>query len=161
MMTVTIEKQHQWLQKFVGEWTYETQARMGPNEPPTTFGGTETVRAIGGIWIVAEGRCQMPGGEMGTTLLTLGYDAQKERFVGTWLGSMMNYLWVYDGSLDAAGNALTLDTQGPNCMGGGKIATFKEVVELRPDGQRRFTSSMRGDDGTWATLMTATYQRVK
>ena len=161
MMTVSIEQEHRWLQKFVGEWSYETEVRMGPDKPPMKFGGTETVRAVGGIWIVAEGRGEMPGGETGTTLLTLGYDAQKERFVGTWPGSMMNYLWVYEGSLDPSGNALALDTQGPNCMADGKAATFKEVIELKPDGRRLFSSSMRGEDGTWATLMTATYQRVK
>ena len=34
-------------------------------------------------------------------IMTLGYDPQKKRFVGTLIGSMMTHLWVYDGALDA------------------------------------------------------------
>ena len=44
----------------------------------------------------------MPGGGTATTMMTLGDDPQKKRFVGTWVGSMMTYLSVYDGELDAA-----------------------------------------------------------
>jgi hypothetical protein len=28
------QKEHQWLQKLVGEWTYETEAIMEPDQPP-------------------------------------------------------------------------------------------------------------------------------
>jgi hypothetical protein len=35
----------------------------------------------------------MPGGGAATMFLTLGYDPQRERYVGTWIGSMMTHLW--------------------------------------------------------------------
>ena len=161
MDKVEILKEHQWLQQLVGEWTYESEIQMGPDQPPLKFGGTESVRSIGGIWVVAEGRGEMPNGEPATTMLTVGYDPQKKKFVGTWFGSMMHYLWVYEGSLDAAGHALTLETEGPNCMGGGGMTKFKEVVEVRPDGQRTFSSNMLGEDGNWSRLMNIKYTRVK
>ena len=28
------QKEHQWLQKLVGEWTSEGEADMGPGQPP-------------------------------------------------------------------------------------------------------------------------------
>jgi Protein of unknown function (DUF1579) len=31
----------------------------------------------------------------------------KKRFVGTWIGSMMTYMWVYDGELDRSERVLT------------------------------------------------------
>ena len=55
----------------------------------------------------------MPGCGPSTTIMTLGYDPQKERFVGTFVASMMTHMWHYNGSLDAAEKVLTLDTEGP------------------------------------------------
>ena len=67
------EPAHLWLRKFLGEWTYEGEATMKPGEPPEKFAGdTETVRAIGEFWILAEGRGQMPDGNPSTSILTLG-----------------------------------------------------------------------------------------
>lgn len=42
-MPVQPQKEHQWLQKLVGEWTYESEALMGPDQPPVKSTGTETV----------------------------------------------------------------------------------------------------------------------
>jgi hypothetical protein len=97
------QREHQLLGKLVGEWTYEGEATMEPGKPPEKFKGTENVRSVGGLWILCEGRGEMCEGEVASTFLTLGYDPQKGRYIGTWIGSMMTYLWVYDGSLDAGG----------------------------------------------------------
>lgn len=155
------QKEHQWLQKLVGEWTSEAEATMGPDKPPEKFTGTESVRSLGGLWILAEGRGEMPGGGAATTLLTLGYDPQKKRFVGTFIGSMMTHLWVYDGALDADGKALTLDTEGPSMAAEGKMVKYQDVIEFKSDDHRTLTSRMLGDDGEWHTFMTANYRRVK
>jgi hypothetical protein len=152
-----------WLRRLVGDWTYETKASMAPGQPELTFVGTESVRAVGQLWVVAEGRGGMPGGEVGFTVLTLGFDPRRKRFVGTWLGSMMTYLWVYDGDLDPAGDVLTLDTTGPDfgAADPAKTARYRETITLSADGgSRTFASAMLGDDGAWKPLMTATYRRA-
>src|SRR5687767_10419144 len=105
------QPEHRWLGKLVGGWTFESDCDMGPGKPREKFKGTQTIRSIGGLWIVGEGQGEMPGGRVGTMILTLGYDPQAKRFVGTWLGSMMAALWVYEGKRDAAGQVLTLNTQ--------------------------------------------------
>lgn len=56
------QKEHRWLQKLVGEWTFEGEAPMGPDKPPEKFKGTERVRSLGDLWFVAEGQGEMPGG---------------------------------------------------------------------------------------------------
>jgi hypothetical protein len=94
MMHAEPQKEHQWLQKLVGEWTYETEALMGPDQPPEKSTGTERVRSLGELWILAEGQGGMPGCGAVTTMMILGYDPQKQRYVGTWVGSMMTYLWM-------------------------------------------------------------------
>ena len=82
MMNAKPERQHLWLHKLIGEWTYEAEAVMEPGKPPAKSGGTESVRSLGEIWVLAEGRGEMPDGSPGTMLMTLGYDPQKQRFVG-------------------------------------------------------------------------------
>jgi hypothetical protein len=47
-----------------------------------------------------------------TAVWTVGYDPQKKKYVGTWVDSVTPYLWTYEGSLDASGRILTLETEG-------------------------------------------------
>jgi Protein of unknown function (DUF1579) len=155
------QKEHQWLQKLVGEWTSEADATMGPGKPPEKFKGTESVRSLGGLWILAEGQGEMPGGGAATTMMTLGYDPQKQRYVGTWIGSMMTHLWIYDGALDAAGRVLTLDAEGPSMVTEGKMAKYQDVIEFKNGDHRVLTSRVLGDDGKWHEFMTANYRRKK
>ena len=115
------QKEHEWLHKLVGEWTYES------GEGSEKFEGSESARSLGGLWVLVEGRGEMPGGAPATTLMTLGYDPQKKRYVGTWIGSMMTHLWVYDGELHAAGRVLTLHAEGPHMADEGKTAASRHV----------------------------------
>ena len=158
-MTTEPQQEHEWLQQLVGEWTLEGEATMQPGRPPEKMEGTESVRSLGGLWIVAEGRGEMPGGGAATTMMTLGYDPRKQRYVGTWIGSMMTHLWVYDGALDAAERVLTLEAEGPDAEG--KMAKFRDVIEVKGDDDRVLTSHMLGDDGQWRQLMTANYRRKR
>ncbi len=151
--------EHHWLQKLVGDWTYESECPMGPDQPPSKSKGSETVRSLGGLWVLCEGQGEMPGGGPAQMLMTLGYDPQKRRFVGTWIGSMMTYLWVYDGELDAAGKVLTLSAEGPSMAAEGKTATYRDVIEFKSDDHRTLTSRMQLEDSTWQHFMTAHYRR--
>ncbi len=155
------QREHAWLQKLVGEWTYEMEAPMEPGQSPTKLTGMEHVRSLEGLWVLAEGQGDMPGFGMGTTMVTLGYDPQKGRYVGTFLGSTMTYLWVYDGELDAAERALTLNCEGPSFEVEGKMAKYKDVIEFQDDDHRTMTAQMLGEDGQWHELMTMRYRRRK
>lgn len=155
------QKEHQWLQKLVGEWTSEAEMKMKPDEPAIKSLGTESVRSLGGLWILAEGKGEMPGGGLATMIMTLGYDPQKKRYVGTWVGSMMTHMWVYNGAINAAGNVLTLDTEGPSMAGEGKMAKYQDIIEFKSDDHRILASQVLGDDGKWNRFMTAHYRRTK
>jgi len=158
-MNAQPQAEHQWLQKLVGEWTTEMEAVMGPDKPPEKFVGTESVRSIGGLWTMGEGQGEMPGGGTALTIMTLGYDPARKRFVGTFIGSMMTHMWVYEGTLDGTGKLLTLDTDGPNFGAEGKMSKYKDVIEFVSDDHRTLTSHMQGDNGTWTQFMTAHYRR--
>ena len=156
-------KQHQWLQKLVGDWNYEHECASGPDKPPEKLTGSETVRSLGGMWVLCEGKGTMPDGAPAFTLMTLGYDPQRERFVGTWIGSMMTHMWVYEGELNAAATVLTLNTEGPAFSAEGKplgtMAKYKDVIEFKSDNHRVLTSHTLGEDGKWQQFMTADYRR--
>ncbi len=32
--------------------------------------------------------------------MTLGYNPDTKRYLGTWIGSMMTHMWVYDGVIE-------------------------------------------------------------
>jgi hypothetical protein len=155
------QKEHEWLHRLVGEWTYEHEASMGPDQPPSKFTGTESVRSLGGLWVLCEGSGEMPGGGTATTVLTLGYDPAKKRYVGTFIGSMMTHLWIYDGELDAAGTILTLDTTGPSFSDANNMVAYQDVIEFKSDDHRMLRSHLRGEDGKWLEFMTANYRRIK
>lgn len=154
-------KEHHWLRKLVGEWTYESECSMGPDQPAMKSTGSENVRSLGDLWVLCEGQGEMPGGGTATMLMTLGYDPRTRRFVGTWIGSMMTHLWVYDGELDATERTLTLYAEGPNMAAEGKLAKYRDVIEFKSDHHRTLTSHMRGEDGQWHHFMTANYRRKK
>ena len=154
------ERAHHWLRKLVGEWTYETDAPAEAGQAPAKVTGTESVRALGAIWVLAEGKGEMPGAGPVTTLMTLGYDPARKRFVGTWIGSMMTHLWIYDGELDRDERVLTLNSEGPGMSGDGTTAQYRDVIEFKSDDHRVLTAFVRGNDGTWQSFMTADYRRA-
>jgi Protein of unknown function (DUF1579) len=158
-MTATPQSQHHWLQKLVGEWTYEMLIPAQAGRPEMKAMGTERVRPIGGIWVQAEGDGEMPGSGPATTIMTLGYDPAKGRFVGSWIGSMMTHQWVYDGELDTAKNELTLTSEGPSMSGDGTLALYRDTIALKSDRERTLTASVRGEDGAWQPFMSVTYRR--
>jgi len=153
------QAEHEWLQQLVGEWESEVEC-FPPGEEPVKSKGTESVRAVGGFWIVAENRGNMMGMPF-TGLLTLGYDPAAKQYIGTWVDSMGSQLWSYRGSVDAARKALTLETEGPSCMEPGKTAKFKEVIVLRSPDHKSFHSEMQGSDGKWTQLLSIEYRRKK
>ena len=155
------QPQHRWLQKLVGEWTYGFNDPGGPGRPATTATGTETVRKVGDLWVVAEAAGDMPGAGFQTSLMTLGFDPGKGRFVGTWIGSMMHDLWIYDGELDATGRILTLDSEGPSMKGDGTRGRYQDVIEFKSDDHRTLTGRTLTDDGAWQEFMKMDFRRRK
>jgi hypothetical protein len=158
-MDVKPQKEHGWLQKLVGEWTAEMECVMGPDQPPMKSKGAETTRSIGELWTLGEGTGEMPDGSKATSVMTLGYDPEKQRFIGTFVASMMTHMWRYEGTLDASGTTLTLDTEGPAMTGDGKMMKYQDIITVVSDDHRTLTSRIQGEDGQWTQFMTAHYRR--
>lgn len=151
------QKEHQWLQKFVGEWETETEISL-PGQEPMKVAGVETVRGLGGFWIVSDLKCDMMGQPM-NGVMTVGYDPQSGQYVGTWIDSMGSHLWKYEGSVDESGKKLVLESEGPCPMHGGKMTKMRDVVEFQGDDARTLTSFAQGEDGKWEPMMKMTARK--
>jgi hypothetical protein len=153
-------REHRLLQDLVGEWESESEAILEPGKPPMKSKGTESVRAVGPFWIMAENRGDAFGMPF-TGVLTLGYDATKKKPLATWIDSMNSHLVSYDGTLNEAGNILTLTTEVANPALGGKLTKAKDVIEIKSKDHKVLTSSMEIGDGKWVTYLTVSYKRKK
>jgi hypothetical protein len=160
MMTAQPQAEHRWLTDLVGDWTFEADMPAAPGQPSQRCQGRERVRSLGGLWIVAEGEGDMPGGGTGQSLMIVGYDPVRQRYVGTWTGSIMAQMWVYEGTRDATGAVLTLETEGPDMSGAGGTARYRDVIDVRSPNHRVLTSQMLGRDGEWRVFMSAHYRRT-
>lgn len=152
--------EHEWLRKLLGDWTYE-HPMSTPDGTTQTLHGAETFRAIGGYWV--QGEAQGPGMDGGpsTSIMTLGFDPAKGRFVGSWIGSMMPIIWVYDGELDPGGKILRLYAEGPAFDGSNRTEPYMDVIEFIDDDYRTLSGHTKNADGVWTAFMTGHYRRAK
>lgn len=150
------QKEHDWLQRLEGDWTMEA-ADTGNEDSPGEW--KETGRLVGSVWAVLEGGGTMPDGSPGASVMTIGFDPARKKYVGTWVGSMMTHLWVYEGELDESGDVLTLNTEGPDFEGTGGMTKYKDIVAFEGDDRRILRSEVLGKDGKWTQMMSATYKR--
>jgi len=153
-------EEHRWLEQLVGNWSFESEGYMGPDQPPMTSRGEVTCRTLGGLWSIIETESDSPSGERWQSIMTLGYEAQSKRFVGSFIASMMTYFWTYSGQLDEARTKLVLDAIGPN-MGGDGMARYHDTVQLIDADHWTLSSEVELPDGKWQHFMTAHYRRVK
>ena len=153
-------KDQQWLKQLVGEWDMQFKMYMQPDQPPVESAGTDSVHTLGDYWIIADTKTQMMGSPYHGRL-SLGYNALKRQFNGTWIDSFGGQLWVYKGTLNDAGDTMTLETEGPSLENPDKTARYKEVIQTTGKDSRTFTSSFETEDGKWTKILTIDYRRKK
>lgn len=152
------QAEHQWLDRFIGEWSYESVCQMAPDQPSQTTSGQMEARSLGGMWLLAESHGVCPDNGTWNGMITLGYDPQNKQFVGSFVASMMSHFWPYAGTLDEAGRVLTLNSVGPKMTGTG-TAKYRDSIEIENDNRWIMRSELQDDDGKWHSFMTATYRR--
>src|SRR5258705_7803884 len=128
------QKEHEWLKQLAGEWDLEISVQE-PGKDVMKMKGTESVKLLGGFWSVSESKGTMMDMPF-IGMMTLGYDAKEKKYVATWVDSMSDYLWKYQGSVDASGKVLSLEAMGPCPMQGGKMTKFTEVIQIKDKDHR-------------------------
>lgn len=154
----TPTEQHAWLKKFAGEWETTSKTPEFPGQPAMECAGAFRARMIGELWLINDVRMEAQGTTV-TALQTIGYDTDKKKYVGTWVDSVMNHMWRYEGEVDKTGKKLTLNAEGPNLMAKGKSANYRDSYEFKSNDLVIMTSEMQMKDGKWVTFMTGTMKR--
>jgi hypothetical protein len=154
-------KEHEWLHQLAGQWEADLEVSAEPGKPPLKLKSAENTRRIGGFWILSESEVTPPGMPFARAL-TLGYDPQKKKYVGTWVDSSNStHIGKYEGSMDAAGRTLTLEGEMPSPFDPARSVRVREVIELKSQDQKVVTTSLQGEDGNWFTLVTVNARRKK
>jgi hypothetical protein len=148
--------EHQALKSFVGEWDCEMESFL--EGQPGKHKSTLTGRMVGDFWAVIDITGDM-GGMAFTGHGTFGFDAAKKKAVGTWVDSMGDYLWTYDGRVE--GNKLIFDAKGPSPTDPTKIIPYRDTWDFSTPNKMVLTSEMTGPDGKLKLMMRAAGVRKK
>lgn len=152
------QEEHKFLEKFVGEWDSKMEATGIPGQPPIECQGTSKAKMMGGFWVVIAGKGEMAGQPM-ESVMQLGYDTKKKKYVGTWSDSCTSHMWHYEGTVE--GNTLTLNTEGPNMLDPKKTSKYREQITFISPDHYEFSSSMENGEGGWTTFMLADFKKKK
>jgi hypothetical protein len=153
-------REHALLKQLVGEWDMTFTMYMQPDQPPVESKGTDSVRSLGDLWVISEMKTTMMGAAY-NGIMSLGYDPDKKQVHGTYIDSFGCVLWVYKGTLNEAGDTLTLETEGPSLDQPGKTARYRETITFKGKDTRSFNSTFESKDGKWVKIVTIEYSRKK
>jgi hypothetical protein len=131
-----------------------TEPVAGHEDHPVRH-GEETFRAFGELWVQSAGDIGF-----GPIQMTLGFDPETRRFVGTYIGATMPHLWRYDGALAPGEDRLVLKTTGPSFLEEGKQVPYRDEIELVSPDERVLRAWIQGPDGAWSQFHQTRFRRV-
>lgn len=102
----------------------------------------ETVRAVGSLWTSARFECDMMGMPF-IGIGILGYDQEKEKYVGTWVDSMRGTITLMEGT-EAEDGTLTMRWEAVNPMTGENEPNWYDLKYSK----REYTSTFYSGEGT-------------
>ncbi|TWU66296.1 DUF1579 domain-containing protein [Crateriforma conspicua] len=155
-MSQKTSEPHQWLKQLVGHWTFHHEC-INPDGSKMQVDGRVDCRMLGNLWLV----CEYSGGsgdDQWSSIMALGYDTAKSAYVGSFVASMMDNLWLYQGDRSEAGNAVVLETEGPKFDGSG-TCPYRDTIKIIDADCWQMTSEMQDDEGNWICFMNGTQQR--
>ena len=150
---------HEWLMQLVGRWETESHCDQQAEGAPESFVGHEVFRALGDVWVVGEQDWGMSDSVRVLSMLTIGFDTAKGKYVGSWAGSPMTNLVVYEGTRED--DVLTLNTESADLSDPTRTAQYQDIIEILGPNDRVFRSQMLQPDGSWKEFMRTTCRRIE
>ena len=148
--------EHARLANQAGKWKISQKSMWDPSKPPVTGEGTEECTLVcNGLFLRSDYHVKDVNGDFWGTGL-LGYDVEKQKYVGTWADSYSTAQFQYEGTCD--GNTCTFTMPIP-AMGGRPAIVMTMIAEDVDQDHRKFTITSTGPDGKAMTMMESTYTR--
>lgn len=154
--------EHKILAEDAGTWDATIKSyTQGPDAEPAISKGSEVNAMLpGGLWLVSKFEGEMAGMKF-EGRGQFGYDADKKKYIGTWIDSMSPGLTMLDGSYDAKTKTMTFEGDGVDPSSKTKYRQ-KMVTTLKNDGSRLFTLYMKFDGAPdEIKFMEVTYTKAK
>jgi predicted enzyme related to lactoylglutathione lyase len=147
---------HEILKRFEGEWRFEKLIEAADGSRIDTLGAGEiTAEMVGGFFVVSKWSGNVYGGPY-TAVQTVGYDAEKQAYVGIWIDNTMGYQWPLHGSLAADSKELIIASSGPGPAGG--ICHFRERYQFKSADLVTIIAEMMQEE-KWVEFMTTQLTR--
>jgi hypothetical protein len=159
-MTATTQNEA-WLKQLVGTWTYHFATTSDSEYPGFTITGTETVWPIGEVFVAMEAKGTGSDGSPSHSLISLGFNPDKQRFSGAHAGSAVPALFVYDGELDKDGVALHLQTSGAPMTDGNTIDDYRDTLRILDADTREQVFQVRDASGAWKEFGRTRFTRLQ
>ena len=148
-----------WLRQFEGSWATVAKSPAIGDYPEMVSKGIVTSKVIGESWVVNEHRGQC-GETPFNAIQTIGYSKQ-DSFTGSWVDSIMHYMWQYSGTLDESKNRLTLNANGPDLTDPKKTRKYRDIFEIQSPTEILTLSQMLNDNDQWQTLSEGTMTKIE
>lgn len=138
---MTPGENHQWLATMNGNWDATVTMWMDPSQPPNVSKATTKNEMImNGLYQ----RSAHSGNMMGMPFMgeaITAYDNAKKEFLATWIDNFGSSIMMLKGSLNEAGNALTMEGKMMD-PASGQDMHVKQVTEKISDDSYKFTMYM-------------------
>lgn len=150
------QPEHQYLERFEGEWSFEQFPAVGDDCQPEALGsGSISATRLGELYLVMTWSGQAYGLDY-AAVQTLGYDVESESYTGTWIDNLMNYRWQISGTFAGDGEEFILGTEGPKPDG--SRGQFRERLRFESADVITLIAEMM-QDGEWQAMSTTRLTR--
>jgi len=134
-------------EKDLGTWDAEIEVRPQPGTEVQRSRGVTVNRLVGGRWLVGDYKNETTGFEGHGVY---GWDAAKQRYVGTWVDSMRSAMILTEGTWDAATRTMTFVGEMQH---GGQTLRWRDITQTVEPGHQLFRTLMAdGQGGEWEMM---------
>ena len=140
-------------QKDLGVWDAEVTITPGPGAAPIRQTGVSTNRLVAGRWLVIDYRSDAGFEGHGV----YGWDATRERYVGSWVDSAQVTIARSEGSWDPETRTMSYLTETVTAKGA--PLRYRELTQTQADGSLLYRNLVPTPDGGEFELIRTVYRR--